>query len=194
MDSIGVLALQGAFQKHKKALEDLGCNVQEVRTPAELAAVRGLVIPGGESTVISKMMVKSGLLEPLKEGIRQGLPLFGTCAGLILLANHIEGERDLPRPGGLDLQVRRNAYGRQIDSFEAPLIITPPQGEPFKTEGLFIRAPQILPETLGPGVEVLSSFENRAVVVKQRNLLAATFHPELGPDRQLHRLFLEMTF
>lgn len=191
--TIGVLALQGAFARHMKVLESLGVSSVEVREPDNLAGIDGLVIPGGESTTISKMLVRWNLLEPLKNLIENGMPVFGTCAGLILLADHLVDWDNLPRFGGLNLTVARNAYGRQIDSFEAALEINIPGASvlsesPFT--GVFIRAPRIVADGVGKGVEVLCSFEGCPVLVRQGNILGASFHPELTGDNRLHEWFL----
>jgi len=192
---IGVLALQGAYAKHIAVLEGLGCRCVEVRDPGDLDGVDGLVIPGGESTTISKMLVRWNLLDDLKGRIGSGFPVFGTCAGLILLADRLVDWNDLPRPGGLDITVARNAYGRQIDSFEAPLDIRIPGSPEFDDApftGVFIRAPRIRPDEIGSGVEVLSRFEGFPVLVRRGSLLGAAFHPELTGDDRLHRLFLNL--
>lgn len=191
---VGVLALQGAFARHMDVLESLGAEAVEVREPADLKDIQGLIIPGGESTTISKMMVRWSLIDSLKSLIIDGLPVFGTCAGLILLAEHLVDWDKLPRPGGLNLTVARNAYGRQIDSFEAALEIVAPGYEelsdsPFN--GVFIRAPRIVAGSLGDEVEVLCRFEGHPVLVRQCNILGASFHPELTGDDRLHRWFLK---
>ena len=191
--TIGVLALQGAFARHMQVFESLGVSTVEVREPDDLPGINGLVIPGGESTTISKMLVRWDLIEPIKRLIDNGLPVFVTCAGLILLADHLVNWDDLPRPGGLNLTVVRNAYGRQIDSFEASLEISIP-GAPALSEspfnGVFIRAPRIVSDGVGEGVEVLCSFEGHPVLVRQGNILGASFHPELTGDDRLHEWFL----
>ncbi|MDF1566829.1 MAG: pyridoxal 5'-phosphate synthase glutaminase subunit PdxT [Spirochaetaceae bacterium] len=191
--TIGVLALQGAFAKHMEVLESLGADAVEVRDPEDLIGIEGLVIPGGESTTMSKMLVRWGLIEPVRNLIQGGLPVFGTCAGLILLADHLVNWDDLPRPAGLNITVARNAYGRQIDSFEAALDIELPgipelSGMPFT--GVFIRAPQIQLEPLGDDVEVLCRFEGLPVLVRKGSIIGSTFHPELSGDNRLHAWFL----
>lgn len=163
----------------------MGSHVRYVRTREEISAVDGLIIPGGESTTIGKLLTRFGLLEPIRERIREGMPVFGTCAGAILLAKEIEGS-DQDRLGVMDIAVMRNAYGRQIESFEADVDVPSISGDPVR--GVFIRAPIIT--STGPGVEVLGTFEDHPVVVRQANLLAATFHPELAGDRRLHSIFL----
>lgn len=185
---IGVLALQGAFIEHASVLRRLGAEVSLVRLPEGLAGLNGLVMPGGESTTMTKLMRDYGLAEPLRELGRQGLPIFGTCAGLIMLA------RDVPDPrvqslGLMDIGVKRNAFGRQVDSFEAELDIARLDPPPFP--GVFIRAPLI--DRVGPEVEVLARLpEGNAVAARQGNILVCAFHPELTTDVRLHKLFLEM--
>jgi 5'-phosphate synthase pdxT subunit len=191
---IGVLALQGAFARHIEVVESLGASAFEVREPGNLSGIDGLIIPGGESTAMSKMLVRWGLIEPLQSLVQGGLPVFGTCAGLILLADHLVEWDNLPRPGGLNVTVARNAYGRQLDSFEALLDIRIP-GNPeiseSPLEGVFIRAPRITADGVGEGVEVLCSFEGFPVLVRQDNILGAAFHPELTGDTRLHDWFLK---
>ena len=191
---IGVLALQGAYARHIQVLESLGAAAVEVREPGNLENIDGLVIPGGESTTISKMLVRWDLIGPLKALIAEGLAVFGTCAGLILLADHIEGWDSLPRPGGLNVTVARNAYGRQLDSFSTLLDIRIPDFPEFSDspmEGIFIRAPRINPERVGSDVQVLCSLDGYPVLVKQKNLIGAAFHPELTGDNRLHKWFLQ---
>lgn len=183
--TIGVLAFQGDFQRHFELLLSMGSDVRYVRTAAEISAVDGLVIPGGESTTIGKLLSRFGLMEPIRRRIAERMPVFGTCAGAILLAKEIEGS-DQDRLGVMDIAVTRNAYGRQIESFEADVEVPSISGEPVR--GVFIRAPIIT--ATGSGVEVLGSFEDRPVVVRQGNLLVATFHPELAGDGRLHAIFL----
>jgi pyridoxal 5'-phosphate synthase pdxT subunit len=173
---IGVLALQGGFEAHAKALEDLGAQPRRVRVPADLDGIDGLVIPGGESTTITLGVEREGLAEPLREFTRSGRPVLGTCAGLIMLdRDHL----DL-----LDVSVRRNAFGRQLASFEAELDW---EGEPL--QAIFIRAPWV--EEAGDGVEVLAEVDGHPVAVRQGNILAVSFHPELTDERRLHRWLLE---
>jgi 5'-phosphate synthase pdxT subunit len=186
---VGVLALQGDFDKHAKALVAAGLDPRdapEVRTLEQLAAVDALVIPGGESTTIGKLMVMFGLLEPLRERIRAGMPTFGTCAGMIMLSREVIGY-DQVLLGALDIAVERNAYGRQVHSFETDFETAIP-GAP-RVRGVFIRAPRIA--RLGDGVETLASFEGAPVLVRQGNLLASSFHPELTDDASIHRWFIE---
>jgi len=184
---VGVLALQGDFREHLQTLERLGVEGVEVREPQDLKGVERLIIPGGESTTISLLMEKSGLDQRIRELGEEGLPLFGTCAGLIVLAREVVGELDLVKPLGLiDIAVRRNAYGRQVDSFEEELEI---EGI-GSFHGIFIRAPQI--EGIGPGVEVLAQHGGRPVLAREGRVLVASFHPELTPDERIHRYFLKL--
>lgn len=191
MGAIGVLALQGAFREHIASLNRLGAKTREIRQLKDVAGISALVIPGGESTTMGKLLNELGVMEPLTAAIANGMPVFGTCAGLILLSKNIEGSNQ-PRLGALDCKVRRNAFGRQVDSFEAPLSINGLDPEPFP--GVFIRAPVIL-ET-GPEVQILAHVlqegEERPVAVRQNNILAASFHPELTKDERLHKYFLKM--
>lgn len=182
---IGVLALQGAFREHKWALERLGVEAFLALKRSDIQDCQALVIPGGESTTIGRLLTVFELMEPLRERIRGGMPVFSTCAGLVLLAREIEGSQQ-PRLGLMDITVRRNAFGRQVDSFEMDLKIPVLGKEPFR--GVFIRAPYVL--KVGQGVEVLCSIEEKAVLVRQKNLLAAAFHPELTEDLRLHRYFV----
>lgn len=186
--TVGVLALQGDFQEHCAALQGLGASAVEVRRTDELDAVDALIIPGGESTSMAKLMDAYGMRAPLQAFPRSGRPLWGTCAGLILMASRLEEDR--PEPLGLmDATVRRNGFGRQIDSFETELAIPGIPGDPV--HAVFIRAPLIV-ET-GPGVETLAALaDGTPVVVRQENLLASAFHPELTGDARMHRYFLEM--
>jgi 5'-phosphate synthase pdxT subunit len=160
---------------------------QAVRYAHEIASVDGLVIPGGESTTIGKLMTRMGLVDLLRERIAGGLPVYGTCAGAILLARHIEAS-DQTRLGVMDISIARNAYGRQVDSFEADLLV-PAFGEPL-LRAVFIRAPVIT--SIGPSVETIGVFEDRPVLIRQANMLAGTFHPELTDDLRVHRLFVSM--
>lgn len=188
---IGVLALQGAFREHKQTLERLNIEVTEVRLPRDLAGLSGLIIPGGESTTMGKLMVDYDLLEPIREFSSSGGAIWGTCAGAILLAKQIEG---VPPQFGtqpslelMDMRVRRNAFGRQVDSFEAPLEV---KGLETPFNAVFIRAPII--EWVGEGVDVLSKAEGEIVLARGGRLLASSFHPELTGDSRLHELFLSM--
>jgi len=205
---VGVLALQGAFAEHETILARLGAHTVEVRLPEHLEGLDGLIIPGGESTTIGKMAQRWNLLEPIRAFARSGRPVWGTCAGMILLANQVvDGVPGQPLLKLMDVAVRRNAFGRQVDSFEADLEI-PALGEP-PFHAVFIRAPQI--ERVGAGVEVLARVapdgnghstmtggngageDGAAVAVRQDNLLATAFHPELTEDDRFHRYFLEKT-
>lgn len=189
---IGVLAVQGDVVEHVRALQEIGANTRTVRRPSEVAGLDGLVVPGGESTVMDKLVRAFDLADPLKEAIRDGLPVYGSCAGMIMLADRIvDGRRDQRTLGGIDITVRRNAFGRQVDSFETELdieLIGPP---PMRA--VFIRAPWV--EDWGPEVRVLASVErdgqSRPVVVRQGNLLATSFHPEVTGDRRIHTHFVE---
>jgi pyridoxal 5'-phosphate synthase pdxT subunit len=191
---IGVLALQGDVREHASALAEADALARPVRRPEELAEVDGLVIPGGESTTMSKLAVAFGLLEPLRERVAAGMPAYGSCAGMIMLADKIlDGREDQETVGGIDMIVRRNAFGRQNESFEAAVDIAGIEGGPV--EGVFIRAPWV--ESVGGDVEVLSTLDSgpaqgHIVAVRQGNLLATSFHPELTGDHRVHRLFVEM--
>ena len=185
MVKVGVLALQGDFREHEGVLADLDAAPVEVRTPADLADVDALVIPGGESTTIGKLARAYGLVEPIRARAATGMPVFGTCAGMIVLAEHvIDGE---PLLSLMDVTVRRNAYGRQVDSFEADITV---DGIEHPVRGVFIRAPWI--EEVGAGVDVLAEHEGRPVVLRQGRLLAASFHPELVGETALHEAFLAL--
>ncbi len=179
----GVLALQGDFREHGRILTTLGCAVIEVRTPDDLAEVDHLVIPGGESTTIAKLARSVGLVEPIQQRARAGMPILGTCAGMITLAERVHGGE--PLFGLMDIEVERNAYGRQVASFEADVGV---EGIDHPVRGVFIRAPRIV--SVGPGVRVLAEFEGSPVVLEQRKLLAASFHPELIGETGLHRYML----
>jgi 5'-phosphate synthase pdxT subunit len=182
---IGVLSLQGDFREHLATLRALGAEGREVRTPAQLDEVDALIIPGGESTTIGKLAVRFGVMEPLRSRIREGLPVYGTCAGMILLAREVtDGEQ--PLLGVLDIVVERNAFGRQNESFEEELEIEGWE-EPFRA--VFIRAPWVA--KVGEGVEVLASVEDHPVMVRQERILATAFHPELTADRRLHQMLLD---
>jgi 5'-phosphate synthase pdxT subunit len=186
---IGVLALQGDVSEHVDALRACGAATRLVRTQSDLEGVEGLVIPGGESTTVGKLLARFELLEPLRTRIREGLPTYGTCTGMILLADEIEeGIEDQVTLGGMDVRVRRNAFGRQRDSFEALISISVVGGEPFPA--VFIRAPEVI--SVGPGVDVLARHHDRIVAVRQGSLLASAFHPELTRDPRMHAYFVEM--
>jgi 5'-phosphate synthase pdxT subunit len=188
---IGVLALQGAFIEHEKMLRRLGVEAVEVRLPKDLEGCAGVIIPGGESTTIGKLAVQYNLIEPLREMARSGKPLWGTCAGLIFMAKDVG--RDQPLLGLMDVTVQRNAFGRQVDSFEANISINGIDGgRPF--HAIFIRAPLI--ESVGAGVKVLARVEKDdedvIVAAQQGNLLVTSFHPELSNDDRFHRYFVKM--
>lgn len=189
MAPVGVLAYQGGFAKHLEQFSRLKVDARPVRDLDALDHVRALVIPGGESTTIGMLMERFGLLQAVRERIAGGFPVFGTCAGAILLAREIESS-DQPRIGVMDMTVRRNAYGRQVESFEADVVPVADgywHNGPF--HGVFIRAPQIL--RTGSSVEEILAFEGSPVLVRSGNLLAGTFHPELTPDTRIHRYFLD---
>jgi len=187
---VGILALQGAFIEHEHILARLGVQPVEVRLPEHLEGLAGLIIPGGESTTIGLLAQKWGLLEPLRELARSGRPLWGTCAGMILMAREVvDGVPGQPLLELMDITVRRNAFGRQVDSFEADLPVSVLGNPPF--HAVFIRAPVI--ERVGAGVEVLAALEDgTAVAVQQGNLLATAFHPELTRDERFHQYFLKL--
>jgi 5'-phosphate synthase pdxT subunit len=190
---VGVLALQGASARHKSLLARLDTEAVLLRHPAQLADVGALVVPGGESTTMSMLLESSGLFDPIAERIQAGMPTFGTCAGMIVLADSIVDGRDDQRCfGALDVEVRRNAYGRQVHSFEADLEV--PALTSGRAEGafhaIFIRAPVVC--RVAPTVEVLARVDDRPVLCRQGNVLAAAFHPELGDDPRIHELFLSM--
>ncbi len=186
LPAVGVLALQGASDLHLEMLARLGVSAQAVRTAADLAEVAALVIPGGESTTISRLLDVNELFEPLQHRLQAGMPALGTCAGMILLAAAILDGRADQRPlGAIDIDVRRNAFGRQIDSFEADL---PLAGLDEPLHAVFIRAPSV--ERVGDSVEVLARVEGRAVCCRQGPVIVSSFHPELSADTRLHELFL----
>ncbi len=186
---IGVLALQGDVREHLIALAVADATARPVRRPEELAELDGLVIPGGESTTMSKLAVLFGMQEPLRERIKDGMPVYGTCAGLIMLADKILDPRSGQETfGGIDMIVRRNAFGRQNESFEAKVEIAGIEDGPV--EGVFIRAPWV--ESVGAQAEVLAEHDGHIVAVRQGNALATSFHPELTGDHRVHRLFTEM--
>ncbi|GAA3235621.1 pyridoxal 5'-phosphate synthase glutaminase subunit PdxT [Pseudonocardia petroleophila] len=197
---IGVLALQGDVREHVRALEECGARAVAVRRPAELAAVDAMVLPGGESTTMSRLLVTFDLLEPLRARVADGMPTYGSCAGMILLAREVlDGRPDQEQLGGLDVVVRRNAFGRQVDSFETDLDVTGVPGDPVRA--VFIRAPWV--EKAGDDVEVLATVPDhtvsgagtgaaagRPVAVRQGSVLATAFHPELTGDLRIHALFV----
>lgn len=194
---VGVLALQGDVREHVRALAECGLRSTLVRRPEELAEVDALIIPGGESTTISRLLESFELLEPLRERLRAGMPAYGSCAGMILLGRELlDGRPDQQQLSGVDAVVRRNAFGRQVDSFEADLEFSGVEGAPVRA--VFIRAPWV--EEAGPDVEVLARVPDvpeagaatgRIVAVRQGSVLATAFHPELTGDRRVHQLFCE---
>ena len=184
---VGVLALQGAVQRHAEALSALGAAPVEVRTTDDLADVDRLVLPGGESTTISKLLVSSGLFEAIAARLADGMPVLGTCAGMILLAERVlDGRPDQRSFGAIELDLRRNAYGRQVDSFEADVAVEALGEPPF--HGVFIRAPVV--ERAGSHVEVLATVDDRPVLCREGHVMVSSFHPELSGDPRLHELFL----
>lgn len=188
MPEIGVLALQGDVREHLRMLREAGTGARPVRRPAELDAVQALIVPGGESTAMWKLADAFDLLEPLRMRIKEGMPAYGSCAGMIMLADRIvDGAAGQQTIGGIDMVVRRNAFGRQVDSFETNLDFA---GAPV--HAVFIRAPWV--ESVGPGVDVLGRAEpgDRIVAVRQGPLLATSFHPELTGDTRVHRYFVDM--
>jgi len=193
---IGVLALQGDVREHLAALDDSGADAVGVRRPEELDKVDGIVIPGGESTTMSRLLQVFELLEPLRERLRGGLPAYGSCAGMILLASEVLDTRpDAEHLGAIDMTVRRNAFGRQVDSFESDLEFEGIIGDPIRA--VFIRAPWV--ERVGPGVEVLAQVPaaageaaGRIVAVRQGSVIAMSFHPEVTGDRRVHEMFVDL--
>jgi 5'-phosphate synthase pdxT subunit len=191
--TVGVFALQGDVREHLRVLESLGARAIGVRRVSELEACDGLVVPGGESTTMFKLARTFDLFEPIRQWIKEGLPVFGTCAGMIMLAERVEdGTPDQETLGGLDITVRRNAFGRQVDSFEGDLDFA---GLAEPVHAVFIRAPWV--EQAGPEVEALARVESgpaagRIVAVRQGSLMATSFHPEVGGDDRIHRLFLDL--
>ncbi len=184
---VGVLALQGAFAAHSDCLTSIGVQSIEVRTPEQLSSVDALLMPGGESSTMSQLLESSGLFEPIAARIADGMPVFGTCAGMILLASEIlDGRSDQRNFSAIDISVRRNAFGRQVDSFEATI-----KSSVGDFQGVFIRAPRI--ERVGDQVEILGSINDEPVLVRQGNVLAASFHPELSNDARLHEYFVSIT-
>lgn len=182
---IGVLALQGSFKEHIEMLKKCDVEAKEIRLPSDLDGVDGLIIPGGESTAMGNLIREYKLDKKIENKYKEGMPIFGTCAGAVLLAKEITNSNQ-QRLGLMNISIKRNSYGRQIDSFEANIEIN----GLGRFKGVFIRAPAI--ENIYNGVEVLSEFNGRAVLVKNGNLLAATFHPELTDDARLHKYFVEM--
>ncbi|MEX0953181.1 MAG: pyridoxal 5'-phosphate synthase glutaminase subunit PdxT [Nitriliruptoraceae bacterium] len=186
---VGVLALQGDVLEHLRALRRCGAVTTEVRTVAQLDEVDALVVPGGESTAIGRLLVRFGLLGPVRERIDAGMPVFGTCAGMILLSDELDQAEDQARIGGLAIRTLRNAFGRQRDSFDTTLHVEGIDGGPMDVS--FIRAPRVQ-AVLREGVEVLAEVDSHPVVVRQGNLLASAFHPEITGDDRLHASFVEL--
>jgi 5'-phosphate synthase pdxT subunit len=183
---VGVLALQGDFREHRSAMARLGVDAVEVRSPSELENLDGLVVPGGESTTIGKLAVRFELLEPLQDLISGGLPVLGTCAGMIVLSIGVS-EGTQPLLGVLDVVVRRNAFGRQNESFEAPVDVA---GFDTPFPGVFIRAPWVA--KVGDDVDVLATVDDHPVMVRQGPIIGTSFHPELTDDLRIHRMFLDL--
>jgi 5'-phosphate synthase pdxT subunit len=184
---VGVLALQGAFAAHERALASAGAATRQVRTPEHLHGLDALVMPGGESTTMSRLLQTSGLFDEIKARISDGMPVFGTCAGMILLATEVlDGRPDQRSFGAIDMSVRRNGYGRQIDSFEADLDVRD-FDRPF--HAIFIRAPKVI--SVAANVEVIAEHEGVPVVARQGRIMVASFHPELTGDARLHARFLQ---
>jgi 5'-phosphate synthase pdxT subunit len=188
MGKVGVLALQGAFREHREVLEALGVSVVDIRVPEDLSGLDALVLPGGESTTMTRLLETSGLRAPLVERLHVGMPAFGTCAGLILLATDVrDGRADQIPLGALDVTVRRNGYGRQRDSFETELDVDGMPGGGFP--GVFIRAPVV--ERAGDSVEVLAAYDGTPVLMRSGAVWGSTFHPELSGDWRVHERFLQ---
>ncbi len=185
--TVGVLALQGDVAEHRAALERVGARAVTVKNPSDLSGVEALIIPGGESTTVVKLLERAHLARPIVERVQSGMPLWGTCMGMIVAAREV-ADLDQPTLNLLDITVRRNAFGRQNDSAEVELAIPALGDAPF--HAIFIRAPWI--ERCGPGVELLAERDGHGVMVRERNVLATSFHPELGSDPRVHRYFLEM--
>ncbi len=186
--TIGILALQGAFRAHELSVRRLGADTLQVRTPDDLDRVDALVMPGGESTTMSHLLTTSQLFDPIAKRLADDMPTFGTCAGMILLSTHVHDAREDQRSFAcLDVDVRRNAYGRQVDSFEADLDVV---GFDSPFHAVFIRAPRV--ERVGSGVDVLAEHDGVAVLVRQGAIMAASFHPELTEDSRIHERFLTM--
>jgi 5'-phosphate synthase pdxT subunit len=190
MTRIGVLALQGDVAEHQRMLAEAGADSMAVKRAEQFDDVDGLIIPGGESTTIGKLLRRFEMLEPLRDRVREGLPVYGTCAGMILLANDIQDAGvDQPSIGGMDIAVRRNAFGRQRESFETDLPVPAIGGKPL--HAVFIRAPLI--DDVGDAVQVLATLpDGRAVAARQRNMLVSSFHPELTDDLRMHRYFIDV--
>lgn len=185
MKTIGVLAIQGSVIEHRKSLEACGAEVREVRLPKDLDGIAGIIIPGGESTTISKLMRRFGLFELLQDKIKNGFPVWGTCAGAILLAKNIVGKNPPPSLSVMDITADRNAYGSQKDSFIADVEVT---GIEEKVEAVFIRAPKLKSD----GAEVIARWEDEEIALKQDNMLVTSFHPELTDKKDMHYYFISM--
>ena len=184
---VGVLALQGAFVAHQRAIESVGARTRQVRLPSDLDGIDALVMPGGESTTMSKLLVSSGLFDEIKARLSDGLPVLGTCAGMILLATEVlDGRPDQLSFGAIDIAVQRNGYGRQVDSFETDLDVV---GFESPFHAVFIRAPKVA--SVGANVEVLAEYDGVPVVARQGHVMVASFHPELTGDARLHARFLQ---
>ena len=184
---VGVLALQGAFAAHQQALQGLGAATLQVRTPVDLSRVDALVMPGGESTTMSRLLATSKLFDGLQARLLDGMPVFGTCAGMILLASEVlDGRPDQRIFGVIDIAVRRNGYGRQVDSFETDIVV---EGLHRPFHAVFIRAPKV--ESAGSSVEVLATHDGVPVLARQGHVMVASFHPEITADARLHDLFLQ---
>ncbi|MEE8407595.1 MAG: pyridoxal 5'-phosphate synthase glutaminase subunit PdxT [Acidimicrobiia bacterium] len=186
MNRVGVLALQGDVREHVNILQSLGAEALGVKKPDQLSEVDALILPGGESTAIAKMAVRFGMFDPLRSSIDDGLPVYGTCAGMILLAGTIS-DSDQPVIGALDVVVKRNAFGRQNESFESLVDV---DGFDIPFDGVFIRAPWI--EKVGADVEVLAAIDDHPVMVRQGRILATSFHPELTGDGRIHQMLLDL--
>jgi len=184
---VGVLALQGAFVAHQRALDAAGATTRQVRRPVDLDGLDALVMPGGESTTMSRLLSTSGLFDEIKARVSDGLPVLGTCAGMILLASEVlDGRADQLSFGAIDISVQRNGYGRQVDSFETDLEVV---GFDSPFHAVFIRAPKVV--AIGAGVEVLAEYDGVPVVARQERVMVASFHPELTGDARLHARFLQ---
>jgi 5'-phosphate synthase pdxT subunit len=184
---VGVLSLQGAFAAHQAALASCGADTRQVRVPADLDGLDGLVMPGGESTTMSRLLTTSGLFDAIQARLDAGLAVFGTCAGMILLAGAVlDGRPDQRSFNAIDITVRRNGYGRQVDSFEADIVVA---GLDTPFHAVFIRAPKV--ESIGSSVSVIAEHDGVPVFVSQGKIFVASFHPELTPDSRLHSLFLQ---
>ncbi len=184
---IGILGLQGDFREHVEMLQSMGVETLVVKLPEDLDLVDGLIIPGGESTTMGRIMENVGMKDVLADKIKSGLPVYGTCAGMILLSKRVVGF-DQPLLGVLDVEIERNAYGRQVESFEVDITIDVLKGRPFRA--VFIRAPRVV--KMGEGVEVLAEYDGDPVLLKQGNILASSFHPELTLDTRIHDYFIKM--